>query len=245
MLKNFEYPNEVYNLRNPTEVIPKVREYIDFNSVLDVGCGIGVWLNVIEEKFNIQDYLGIDGDYVLEKDLKIDKNKFQSLDLSQEINLKRKFDLAICLEVAEHLPIDSAKILIKNICKHSDTVLFSAAIPKQGGSGHINEQWPSYWQEIFKSFNYDFYDTIRPEIWHNSSINYVYRQNIFIVANKESEIAQKYQPTSFIDFVHPEMYLYHVKQSLRCNLIEQGKAGWKIPIRAFLRTVKNKLSGKK
>ena len=46
--------------------------------------------------------------------------------------------------------------LVATITKHGDAVLFSAAIPGQGGQDHLNEQWPEYWQKKFEVNGYYF-----------------------------------------------------------------------------------------
>jgi SAM-dependent methyltransferase len=60
------------------------------------------------------------------------------------------FDLAYCLEVAEHLPAQLAEQLVEVVCGLAPRIVFSAAPPGQGGVGHINEQPPEYWHAIFR-----------------------------------------------------------------------------------------------
>ncbi len=49
----------------------------------------------------IVDYLGIDANYVGPNRLKIQQNKFVVTNLESGFSLDRRFDLAVCLEVAE------------------------------------------------------------------------------------------------------------------------------------------------
>jgi hypothetical protein len=86
--------------------------------------------------------------------LKIPKECFAEVELDKGISVDRKYDLAISVEVAEHLPPNAADIFIESIVKASDIVLFSAAIPFQGGTNHINEQWPEYWNKLFNKNGY-------------------------------------------------------------------------------------------
>ena len=128
--------------RSAREIIPLVFELIRPRSVIDVGCGSGTWLAVCQE-FGVEDILGVDGDYVDEKILTIPKSRFSPRDLRKPFQIGRRFDLVLSLEVAEHLPAESAGSFIDSLTAHGDVVLFSAAIPHQGGMRHLNEQWPA------------------------------------------------------------------------------------------------------
>ena len=162
----YVHEEAVHNFAAPREVVPFVISLVAPNSVLDVGCGIGTWLKIFEE-CGVSDYLGVDGDYVNRSLLKISETKFVAKDLRRPWSLNRKFDLLICLEVAEHLPKECAQEFVKVLVSHGEVILFSAAIPNQGGQNHLNEQWPEYWQAIFANFGYHFHDVIRPLFWSN------------------------------------------------------------------------------
>jgi SAM-dependent methyltransferase len=128
-------------------VLPIVLETIPAQSVIDVGCGVGTWLAACEEH-GIRDYLGIDGNGA-STDLDISPEHFRVMDLTQPFTIGRTFDLAMSLEVAEHLPPSAATHFVKALTGLAPAVLFSAAIPGQGGTRHINEQWQSYWADLF------------------------------------------------------------------------------------------------
>jgi hypothetical protein len=49
----------------------------------------------------------------------------------------------------EHIDEKYAKVCIKHISKTSGTIFFTAALPGQGGVGHVNCQPKDYWQELF------------------------------------------------------------------------------------------------
>jgi cyclopropane fatty-acyl-phospholipid synthase-like methyltransferase len=183
------------------KIVPLVLKLYKTQSVIDVGCGNGVWLNTFE-KFGIKEYIGIDGEYVKKEFFHADFSKFINSNLEIESNLNRKFDLAVCLEVGEHLKHSSAASLVKTLTNHSDTILFSAAIPQQSGTHHVNEQWQSYWAQLFYHQGYKPNDTIRPLIWNQSSISYWYRQNIVIYTRSASE----FNDFKFLDKMHPELY---------------------------------------
>ena len=121
---------------------------VPIRSVVDFGCGAGTWLKAAEQ-LGVHDILGLDfGDN--SRQLMIRQDQFMRQDLTVPIHLGRKFDLVMSTEVAEHLSSDAAEDFIQSLCRHGDIVLFSAAIPGQGGTHHVNEQYPSYWINIFE-----------------------------------------------------------------------------------------------
>ncbi|MCS5489022.1 class I SAM-dependent methyltransferase [Algoriphagus limi] len=200
------HTKETHNEKAPDLILPIVFDFFSPNSILDIGCGIGTWLSVAK-KLGFRDVKGVDGDYVDRKLLGkylIDE-EFVSHDLTQPIDLGKKFDLCICLEVAEHLPESAADTLVECLKRHSEIILFSAAIPGQGGQNHLNEQWPVYWAEKFSKHSYVFLDIIRPLIWNNPNVDFWYKQNIFLVVKDSNELASKF-PSSSLSLVHPELY---------------------------------------
>jgi hypothetical protein len=204
------YSNQKFgSLSSAKEVIPIILTWFpETKSVIDFGCGLGTWLSVFQEN-GIKNILGLDGDYVSKDELLIDHSSFQPQDLSQPIALNKKFDLAISLEVAEHLPESCADIFIDNLTNTSDVIVFSAAIPGQGGDSHINEQWQSYWIKKFEQKGYILLDGLKEEIWNNKNVEFWYSQNIniFIKNTSQNNYNQllKKQPNSKIsDIVHPK-----------------------------------------
>lgn len=159
------------------------------NSAVDIGCGVGTWLSVLKNK-GINEILGCDGHWVNPDYLEIPKSNFMVLDLNKPIQINRRFDLAISLEVAEHIPQVDAETFIKSLVSLSDVILFSAAIPYQRGVNHVNEQWPDYWANIFIKYDYLCFDIFRISIWSDDKIPYWYRQNIllFVKNNRLSDI---------------------------------------------------------
>lgn len=142
------------------EIVPLVVDLIQPKSVIDVGCGVGTWLSVFMDH-GIKDVLGIDGTWVDKKMLLIPENCYLSHDLKRPINISRSFDLVLSLEVAEHLPKEYSRLFIKSLVSLGPLVLFSAAIPSQGGKNHLNEQWQEYWVDLFMKENYAVIDAIR------------------------------------------------------------------------------------
>lgn len=153
-------------------------------SVLDVGCGAGAWLR--EWKALDVRVLGLDGDYVRRDKLLIGDDEFATADLAKGFALDEKFDLVQSLEVAEHLPPESAADFVASLCRHGDMVLFSAAPPGQGGENHLNEQPYDYWRALFQHQGFDMYDPVRRTVLGRPEVKPWYRYNTFLYVNKRS-----------------------------------------------------------
>ena len=205
-----KFYREVSGRDSAREVLPVILELLHPGSIADVGCGCGEWLAVASE-LGVQDMLGVDGEWVQTSQLAIPREKFKIHDLAAPLQLERRFDLAISLEVAEHLPESAAREFIASLCKAADKVVFSAAIPGQGGRHHVNEQWPEYWVAIFQQFGYSCYDLIRPRIWNNPQVAWYYSQNCLIFARPESvpHLGPAQTPLSL---VHPTLWAAQVER---------------------------------
>src|SRR5262249_27564705 len=142
-------------------------------------CGIGAWLATFEQH-GVTDHLGIDGDYVPRNLLRISTERFRVADLTELAPPDRRFDLTCSLEVAEHLPPACAPRFIATLVDLAPVILFSAAIPGQGGTNHINEQWQSYWGALFKAHGYIGVDCIRPFVFNDARVELWYRQNTIV-----------------------------------------------------------------
>lgn len=209
--KKIRYVHEetVHNFRAANELVPFIINLLEPKSVVDVGCGIGTWLKVFSDN-GISDILGIDGDYIDQRLLKIDIKNFKEFDLEELYESKRKFDLAISLEVAEHLSSESADVFVKTLTGLSDTLVFSAAIPDQGGQNHINEQKPDYWIRKFEKEGFKLFDVLRPFFWNNKNVDSWYRQNILLFSNQIDLNNKVDSLESFYGkhLVHPEIFKY-------------------------------------
>ncbi len=150
---------------------------------MDVGCGLGTWLAVFRDH-GAEEILGVDGDYVDRQRLEIAPHEFLACDLSSPIAVDRRFDLAVSLEVAEHLPEGSADAFVAFLTSLAPVVLFSAAIPCQGGTNHVNEQWPDYWAARFEDRGYQTSDYIRDRIWDSPEVECWYAQNILLFSHR-------------------------------------------------------------
>lgn len=166
-------------------IVPLVLELAQPRSILDVGCGVGGWLSVFAEN-GIEEVRGVDGAYVEVDQLLIPRDRFTALDLSQNLQLPYKADLAVCLEVGEHLPTGQSAELVRALTESAPVVLFSAAVPGQGGTHHINEQWPSFWCQLFESRGFRKLDPIRRHIVHDRRVCWWYRQNVVMYASADA-----------------------------------------------------------
>jgi SAM-dependent methyltransferase len=194
-------------------VVPMVVDLVRPASVIDVGCGMGAWLASFAT-CGVHEIFGVDGDYVDRTQLQIDESCFAARDLTQPLSIDRRFDLVVSLEVAEHLPAAAAKQFVASLVALGPAVLFSAAIPYQGGTGHLNEQWPQYWAALFAAHDYVPVDCLRRYIWNNPAVEWHYAQNILLYVHRDvlrasPVLGAEYARTSLnqLALVHPRKLL--------------------------------------
>jgi SAM-dependent methyltransferase len=173
-------------------------------SCVEVGCGVGTWLRVLKDGGTV--VRGYDGPWVDARDLVIDADEFEATDLRTMPNDPGYYDLALCLEVAEHLPISVAPALVEWLCSHSPVVLFSAAIPGQRGRGHLNEQWQNWWADRFRAHEFVPLDLIRPLIWYDERVPHWYRQNVLVYTRPGTLRTEEGTVPALLDVVHPEQW---------------------------------------
>lgn len=221
--KNFYANQKTGSLQSAKIVVPIIMNLIQPKNIIDIGCGVGTWLSVFKDLGC--DILGLDGSWVNHKQLEISPEYFSNVNLEEKITLNKTFDLVVSLEVAEHLKKERAESFIRDLTSLGPVILFSAAIPFQGGKNHLNEQWQSYWAEIFFRNNYIPIDCIRPLIWHNPNVKLWYKQNTVLYCRKdciENYPELKGFPSLLLgwqlwDLVHPEMFL--LNQNLKTYVV--------------------------
>jgi hypothetical protein len=181
---DYVHARNSHSQTGPTVAFPIIIEALGQRpaSMIDVGCGTGTWLRAAAD-CGVADVLGIDGVMAPAEQLCMAAHLIQQRDLTQPVDLGRRFDLAVCLEVGEHLAAEHASALVSTLVRSSDVVLFSAACPGQPGQHHVNCQWPEYWQRLFNDRGYSCDDSIRWQIWGNDGIEPWYRQNMFVARN--------------------------------------------------------------
>jgi SAM-dependent methyltransferase len=203
--------NEDHNTTSALQIVPYIKNDLGIipKSIIDVGCGVGQWLRVFRD-MGCENVLGIDGEHVEKEKLMIDYGtQFKPYDLRKigNLNMEKKFDIALNLEVAEHLPESSADDLIQFLTNVSDTIVFSAAIVGQTGENHVNEQNPDYWESKFKERGFVMLDAFREKFWNDAKVNWWYRQNMYLVVNEKTR--GRYPHKEFKNFyVHPELFAY-------------------------------------
>jgi SAM-dependent methyltransferase len=189
--------------RSASVVVPLVLSLVSVKSVIDVGCGVGPWAATFLA--HGIDAWGVDGEYVDRSQLRIPGDRFVARDLTQQLEIGKTFDLAVCLEVAEHLPQSRARGLVADLTALAPSVLFSAAVPGPTGTGHINAQYLPYWIGLFAAQGYQGVDAIRPAIWGNPDVEWFYQQDIVIFAKAGHPILSKGYPKPQ-SLIHQELY---------------------------------------
>ncbi|MDD2898664.1 MAG: methyltransferase domain-containing protein [Desulfuromonadaceae bacterium] len=188
-------------------------------SVADLGCGRGAWLATCRD-LGVRRVVGLDGDWNSQRDMLDQHIQFYPADLEQKIPLTDTFDLAMSLEVAEHLHPDSSATFVESLCGLSDAVLFGAAFTGQPGQNHINTRPHSFWAEFFFSRGYVLFDLFRPVFWDDDRVDPCYRQNTFLYVKPEHSLFRALEQkghvckrdTQFIDCVHPAVYVGLVRE---------------------------------
>lgn len=175
-------------------VVPLLIESVNPKSVVDPGSRSGEWLSVFGE-LGVSDLLGVDG---AAKD---------------QADLGRRFDLALCLDLADHADIASAQILVERLTHLAPVVLFSTAIPFQGGGEHPTAQWQSYWTGLFQAHGYNPSFALRQAVWENEDVDLSYRQSLICFCERNHpEILERLtqldrSSQTPVDVVHPDLHL--------------------------------------
>lgn len=193
------------SLRSARSIVPLVIEFLRPASVVDVGCGVGTWLSIFREE-GVEDLCGVDGDYVPRGSLLFPAEAFVAADLAGEVPIGRSFDLAVSVEVAEHIDAGHAGTFVKTLVSLAPAVLFSAAIPSQGGASHVNERWPSYWASLFATHGFQPLDLFRGRVWDNPDVEAFYAQNLLLYADPATKASITVAECPPLDIVHPRIW---------------------------------------
>jgi SAM-dependent methyltransferase len=206
--------------RSAQALAPLLTRLFAPRSVVDVGGGGGHWAAAFMA-CGIEDVLTVDGPWVPPGARAVPADRFLEHDLRRPLKLARTFDLALCLEAAEHLPAAAAPALASALTEAAPVVVFSAALPGQGGDGHINEQPPSYWIDLFAAWGYALLPDLRPAIWHEGQIEVWYRQNLLCFASASvfphwlARLQAALAEGSLRDVAHPELLARHKQRGDR------------------------------
>lgn len=213
-----EYSEHFY-VRQKTGSLPSAEAIVPhllsitgpLKSVIDVGCGLGTWLSVFTQH-GATTVCGVDSPYAKRTQSYIPDSAFVSTDLEQPLPITDTFDLAVSLEVAEHLNPARAAQFVTTLTARAPLVLFSGAIPGQGGTHHVNEQWPDYWETLFAAHGYVALDCIRRPFWNDTRVCYWYAQNAILYVREAERARLRPNPAHCLDtkpvmrLVHPALY---------------------------------------
>lgn len=243
----YVHEERIHNLEGPSVLVPEILKVTGAKSVVDIGCGTGTFLHCCKQA-GVTDVLGVDGSWVnramLSQHLK--PAEFLEADLEKPLILKRRYDLVISLEVAEHLSKIAVDVFIQSLLSAGEVIAFSCAVPNQGGQNHINEQWPSYWQAKFAEHNYVLRDVFRACLWNKKDIPFWYRQNIFLITPTHYELPTGLASLPALDIIHPVLFEsrandHRINADLSQKLLE-GRQGPSTYARLFVKSWLRKLS---
>ena len=248
-------PHDVYDARFFSEVdrgsrqaagilAPALLELVPARSVVDVGCGHGVWLEILKGQ-GVERVHGVDGTYVDPTRLRIAPEEFTAADLERPVPIEGRFDLAISLETAEHLSPSRSESFVADLCRLAPIVYFSAAIPHQGGTNHVNERPQSEWAKAFAVHGYRPADALRWRFWNDLEAGVVYAQNALLYVSEDaaagSALRAAVETTDFrtLDVVHPQVLATHD------SLSDPAQAAIKNVIRAIPFALRRSLARKR
>lgn len=192
------------NRRSAGVIVPYLQGLFDPSSVVDLGCGAGVWL----EAFGLDDVLGVDVRRPMP--CSVPRDRFVEHDLAAGFFTDRTFDLALSIETGEHLPEASAEGLVGSLVRLAPVVVFSAAVPYQPGTGHVNGQWPSWWATKFQERGYAPVDCLRLRHWDHPDVRYYHAQNLVVYVRRDQLENYGLEETPVPRLVHPRLYEYWV-----------------------------------
>jgi SAM-dependent methyltransferase len=213
------------SLDSARRVLPHLVKLVAPRSIVDVGCGIGTWLKAAAE-LGVRDLAGLDGAYIDRALLQIAPEQFTAVDLTQPFRVGRTFDVALSLEVGEHLPEASAASFVESLTQLAPVVLFSASIPSQTGVQHINEQWQNWWVEHFARFGYIAIDCMRRRVWDDPHVEFWYAQNMLLMVREDHLSAspvlrqEREHSTGPYAVVHPRAYLASAERGRPRGVVE-------------------------
>lgn len=240
-------PNVHHNDNSPMEIVPILAQILKPKSVIDIGCGVGNFLREFKNN-GIEDILGVDGEWadLDEIERNVGKNKFISYNLNNIYQPGMKYDLATSFEVAEHIDDKFANNFVETLTNCSDNIVFSAAIPLQGGQNHINEQWNEYWVEKFDKLGYTCVDFLKPYFWRNENVFWWYKQNILFFTRTPKLYHDKLDVNKLDNVIHKDLFMLKTaelellrKTKIEYERILSGGYTWKFYFKNLIKSLIN------
>lgn len=170
-------------VRSAATIANSILKNFEVKSVIDVGCGTGALLEALRDRdckvFGLE-YSEAALNYCRARQLDIAK-----FDLERDVFTDhRTFDVAVSMEVAEHLPEIVSDRYVDLLTRLSRVIIFTAASPGQGGADHVNEQPPSYWITKFQRCGFKHTEGLSQrwsETWKAAGdVERWYHQNLMI-----------------------------------------------------------------
>lgn len=212
--------------RSASHVLPGVVAMLGVKSAVDIGCGAGAWLAELGTLG--VDAVGVEGGHPSDDELQVPREQIQAADLREPVDLGRRFDLVLSLEVAEHIDSHATDIYLDTLSRHGDALLFSAAIPSQGGYLHVNEQWPDYWNDRLAQRGFVCFDPWRDALWgKDDHVEWWYQQNLLLFARADAR--KRVEAAGVVAgpprrLVHPELFERTAQEAYRTRGLRESAA---------------------
>lgn len=171
--------------------------------LLDVGAGEGHWVDeAVRLGVPAADAWGVDLEAEAEE-YRWDAEAGTPLPLHPTYG---KWSVVLCLETAEHVTPRAGGHLVAELCSVTETIVWSAAVPGQGGDGHVNEAWPRDWHEVFQTHGFVLVDPWRDRLWECADVEPWYRQNLLLAQRVGTTVSAYPAPRSLVD---PVTFAHH------------------------------------
>lgn len=181
-----------------TGLLNQIAEPAPIRSVLDLGCGVGSLLALLAPDCSA---IGVEGPWLADVPLRVPGDRIIRHDLlAAPLDLGRRFDLAVCVDVGQYLPASMAPVLVETLCRHANRVLFAAGIPEQLTDGLAHDLHPSDWGRLFADHGYVAED-LRPRIWNQAALPLSLRQAAILYHRRPDA-----DPAPVLDMMHPEVH---------------------------------------
>lgn len=157
-------------------------------TVVDVGCGTGALLEALRDRgcdvFGFE-YSKAGLEYCRSRHLAVEAFDLESDVLQSE----RRYDVAVSMEVAEHLPERIADRYVDLLARVAPVIVFTAAPPGQWGIDHVNLQPPDYWIHKFQQRGLE-HDRTLSDSWRQGwkeagDVETWYYQNLMVFRRTE------------------------------------------------------------